>query len=384
MPTITLDHVTRTFDNGRVVAIDDVSLTIEDGEFIFLLGPSGCGKTTLLRLIAGLIEPSSGTIAVDGKDFTRMDPEDRHVGFVFQHFEIFPSMTVYENVSYGLSVRGYSENIVDATTMRALALVKLDDKALAMPASLSTPELQKVGLARAIATRSKILFLDEPLGKLDPKIRKTFRHELRKLVKSLGLTAIQVTHDQEEAMAIADKIIVMRKGRILQAGTPERMYYRPETIFVANFFGETNFLEGFLSDVGPDSCTFHLRLGGPRFNINLPQAHAFKSHVQAIIGYRIEDVELLKLDEGNGEREAPEEDAMPELNTTRGVVKASTFIGPMKRFIVTLVNGDEVHAKHSSKLLIDFPPGEEILVGFHKNPMVFPFPADLRGELLKA
>ncbi|MEX2680664.1 MAG: ABC transporter ATP-binding protein [Candidatus Sigynarchaeota archaeon] len=385
MPKIELVHVSKTFDDGNVVATDDVTLTIEDGSFVFLLGPSGCGKTTLLKLISGLETPTSGKILVGGIDLAKLNPEDRSIGFVFQHFEVFPAMTVFENVAYGLTVRGYDDETIEKVTRETLHLVNLDGRMLAYPRELNTPELQKVGLARAIATRSKILFLDEPLGKLDPKIRKSFRHELRRLIKTLGLTAIQVTHDQEEAMAIGDQIIVMRKGRILQHGSPEDLYYRPSSIFVANFFGETNFLEGFVSEVTCDSCTFHLHLGGPKFQIKLQHGHQLKNHVQAIIGYRVEDVELIPTTRHDGS--AAEEldlEEKPMLNTVKGHVKDAIFIGPMKRFIVDLENGDEIQAKHSSKFMVDIRKGDEILVGFHEYPMVFEYPKDIRAELSKA
>ncbi len=389
MPKIELVHVSKSFDEGKVVATDDVTLSIEDGSFVFLLGPSGCGKTTLLKLIAGLEPPTSGTILVGGADLAKLNPEDRSIGFVFQHFEIFPAMTVFENVAYGLTVRGYDDETIEKITREALHLVSLDGRMLTYPKELSTPELQKVGLARAIATRSKIMFLDEPLGKLDPKIRKSFRHELRRLIKSLGLTAIQVTHDQEEAMAIGDQIIVMRRGKILQHGSPEDLYYRPNSIFVANFFGETNFLEGFVSEVTQESCFFHLHLGGPKFEITLQPGHKLKNHVQAIIGYRIEDVELIKIKQedpagiGAGTDELDLEE-QPRLNTVKGRVRDATFIGPMKRFIIDLENGDEIQAKHSSKFLVDIRKGDDILVGFHENPMVFEYPDDIRAELSKA
>ncbi len=385
MPKIDLVHVSKTFDEGKIVANDDVTLSIEDGSFVFLLGPSGCGKTTLLKLISGLETPTKGTILVGGADLAKLNPEDRSIGFVFQHFEIFPAMTVFENVAYGLTVRGYDDETIEKVAREALHLVNLEGRMLAYPKELSTPDLQKVGLARAIATRSKIMFLDEPLGKLDPKIRKSFRHELRRLIKSLGLTAIQVTHDQEEAMAIGDQIIVMRKGKILQYGSPEDLYYRPGSIFVANFFGETNFLEGFVSAVEPDSCIFHLHLGGPKFEIKLLPGHQLKNYAQAIIGYRIEDVELVQATR----EEHPPVDELdleekPRLNTVKGRIRDAAFIGPMKRFIIDLENGDEIHAKHSSKFLVEINKGDEILVGFHENPMVFEYPKDIRAELSKA
>ena len=386
MPKIQLEHVTKTFDEGKVVASDDVTIEIDDGDLVFLLGPSGCGKTTLLRLLAGLVPPTSGKILIDGKDIGKVNPEDRSIGFVFQAFQIFPSMTVFENVAYGLVVHGYDEDTIEKIVVEALRLVKLEYRMTTYPKELSAPELQKVGLARAIATRSKILFLDEPLGKLDPKIRKSFRHELRRLIKTLGLTAIQVTHDQEEAMSIADRIIVMRKGKIMQYGKPEDMYYNPNSIFVANFFGETNFLEGYASDVQSDSCTFHLHLGGPRMKIQLPAGHDFTNGMEAIIGYRVEDIELIENNEPNaissdGDMEI---EGKPRMNTVKGIIKDTAFIGPMRRFTIQLENGDEIQTKHSSKFLAEFKKDQEVLVGFHERPMLFKYPDDLRYELSKA
>ncbi|MHA1846824.1 MAG: ABC transporter ATP-binding protein, partial [Promethearchaeota archaeon] len=229
---------------------------------------------------------------------------------------------------------------------------------------------------------------DEPLGKLDPGLRAKFRHELRRLIKALGLTAIQVTHDQEEAMAIADKIIVMRKGTILQEGTPEDLYYNPKTIFVANFFGETNFLEGFISNVNETRCTFHLHLGGPKFEINLKPGHALKNHVQVIIAYRIEDVEIFKSKvdyEGPIDASSAFHDIdIPKLNIVSGVIKDLIFVGPLRRFIIELENGDEIHLKQQSKYINEFKIGENVIVGFHENPLVFEYPKDLRNELSKA
>ncbi|MFX0101661.1 MAG: ABC transporter ATP-binding protein [Candidatus Hodarchaeota archaeon] len=385
MPKIELQNVTKMFDDGTVIATDNVNLTIDDGDFIFLLGPSGCGKTTLLRLIAGLIDPSEGTIKVNGKNLAEIEPENRNIGFVFQHFEIFPNMNVFQNVSYGLRVRGYDDEDIVKITLEALSLVNLDGKALQMPHELSIPEEQKVGLARAIATRSKILFLDEPLGKLDPALRLKFRHELRRIIKTLGLTAIQVTHDQEEAMSIGDKIIVMRQGKLLQVGTPEDLYYNPKTIFVANFFGETNFLEGFISNVEENKCVFHLHLGGPRFNVNLLSGHGLKDHIQAIAAYRIEDLEVFEFEEEIFPEDVEyQERDMPLLNKVKGIVNNAIFVGPLRRFIITLENGDEVHAKLSSNFLKEIKEGDEVLVGFHQNPRVFEYPKNLRNELSKA
>ncbi|MEJ2249228.1 MAG: ABC transporter ATP-binding protein, partial [Candidatus Lokiarchaeota archaeon] len=238
--------MTKRFDEGRVLAVDNISLTIEDGDYLFLLGPSGCGKTTTLRMIAGLESPTKGEVLIDGKNMEGIPPEDRDMGFIFQHFEIFNHMTVWENVTFGLEMRGYNDDYIIKQAEKALNVVDLLKYADELPTIFGNPGMQKLGIARAIATGAKILIMDEPLGSLDPKVSKVFRHELRKLVKDLNLTAIHVTHNQEEALAIADKIVLMRGGQILQLGTPYDLYENPNEIFVANFLGETNFLQGFV------------------------------------------------------------------------------------------------------------------------------------------
>ena len=239
MPKIELINVTKTFDEGKVLAVDDISLTIDDGDYIFLLGPSGCGKTTTLRMIAGLEKPTQGQILIDGRDVEGIPPEDRDMGFIFQHFEIFEHLTVWENVTFGLEMRGFAEEYIIEKAEEALNTVGLLEYSEEYPSMFGNPGLQKLGIARAIATGAKIMIMDEPLGSLDPKVSNVFRHELRNLIKDLGLTAIHVTHNQEEAMAIADKIVIMRGGRILQMGTPYQLKSQigsPERVTLEDVF----------------------------------------------------------------------------------------------------------------------------------------------------
>jgi len=265
MPTIELKNVTKTFNEGKVLAVDDISIKIDNGDYIFLIGPTGCGKTTTLRIIAGLEKPTKGKVLIDGKDVKNILPEDRDMGFIFQHFEIFDHLTVWENVTFGLEMRGYTDEYIIDKAEKALETVDLLQYADEYPSIFGNPGLQKLGIARAIATGAKILIMDEPLGSLDPKVSKVFRHELRNLIKDLGLTAIHITHNQEEAMAIADKIIIMRAGRVLQMGTPYELYENPESIFVANFLGETNFLQGFvLKLLENEKMEIWIRLEGPQ------------------------------------------------------------------------------------------------------------------------
>ncbi len=251
MPKVILDNVRKTYDQGRVIAVDDFSVTIKDGEFIAILGPTGCGKTTTLRIIAGLTSLDSGRVFIDNEDVTHKPPHLRGIGFVFQHYEIFPTMTLLENAMFGPLVQGWSRDRAKTAALKALKMVDMVDRAHLYPKGLNAPDLQRTGIARAIATGARLLLMDEPLGALDMKIREESQHELRQLVKSLGLTAIHVTHDQHEAMAIADRIIVMRRGRLQQMGSPKDLYYKPSSIFISNFIGEANYLVGRVFSLGP-------------------------------------------------------------------------------------------------------------------------------------
>jgi len=254
MPKIQLKGVTKRFGK-KILAVDNVSLEIQDKEYFSLIGPSGCGKTTLLRMIAGLIQPTKGEIYIDDTLVNDVPPEDRGIGFVFQTYALFPHMNVFDNVTYGPRVKAWEAKRAASLGRETLEMVKLDKRADAYPHELSGGMMQRVAVARALAAGSKILLLDEPLGALDAKIRNELRYEIKRLVEDLGLTAIHVTHDQAEAMAISDRIAVMKKGRILQVGTPYELYMNPQQIFIANFIGESNFLEGRVIGMEDDKTT---------------------------------------------------------------------------------------------------------------------------------
>jgi len=242
LPAIRLVDVTKHF--GTVTAIDHVSIEIPNGEYVCVLGPTGSGKTTLLRLIAGLASPTSGVIELDGKAVTQISPEDRNAIYVPQQYALFPHLTVRENVAFGPSARGLSREESLRRADEMLQIVKLSHRASALPNELSGGMQQRVALARGLAGRSPLLLLDEPLGALDARLRVALRFELRKLAKELAVTVIHVTHDQQEAMSIADRIAVLRHGRIEQFGSPSQVYDLPASPFLANFVGGANFLEG--------------------------------------------------------------------------------------------------------------------------------------------
>ena len=257
---IELTAITKQF--GNYPALHGIDLSINKGEFIALLGPSGSGKTTLLRLIAGLEVQDGGTVALDGEDVSRRKVADRGVGFVFQHYALFKHMTVAENVGFGLSVRPWrdrpSRAAIRARADELLGLVQLEGLGSRYPAQLSGGQRQRVALARALAIEPRLLLLDEPFGALDARVRKDLRRWLRELHQRLGITSIFVTHDQEEALELADRVVVMNQGRIEQIGTPEEIYMHPATPFVSQFVGETNLLptsEG----VADSSLAAHVR-----------------------------------------------------------------------------------------------------------------------------
>jgi len=238
--TLALSHVTKRF--GNTVALDDISLTIERGEFICFLGPSGCGKTTLLRIIAGLELAEEGTVTLEDRDLSEVPARHRNFGVVFQSYSLFPNMTAARNVGYGLECRGRPRAEIEARAAEMLRIVALSDHAHKLPSQLSGGQQQRVALARALAPDPEVLLLDEPLSALDAKVRESLRLEIRDLQRRLGITTIMVTHDQEEALTMADRIVVMDTGRIAQIGTARELYDRPASRFVAEFIGRMNVL----------------------------------------------------------------------------------------------------------------------------------------------
>jgi spermidine/putrescine transport system ATP-binding protein len=252
---IDIEGVSKSFAtkaHGAFMALDQVSFRILDKEFFTLLGPSGCGKTTLLRLIGGFETPTSGTLRIDGKEMAAVPPQGRPVNTVFQSYALFPHMTVAENVAFGLEMLKVGRGDIEARVRQALAMVRLDDFAQRYPRQLSGGQQQRVALARALAPRPKVLLLDEPLSALDLKLRKEMQSELKRLQRETGITFVLVTHDQEEALAMSDRIAVMSAGHVLQVGGPHEIYDNPANRFVADFIGESNVLPGALLGRSPE------------------------------------------------------------------------------------------------------------------------------------
>ena len=257
MPEVSLQRITMRF--GKVLAVDEVDLTIADGEYVTILGPSGCGKTTLIRVIAGILEPTQGEVYIGGKSMKGVPIEERDLGYVFQNIALFPHMTVKMNAAYGPTVKDLPIEERESIARKYLEMVKLLDKMGMFPSELCGGEQQKASLARALATGAKLLLLDEPLSALDARVRVDLRYELRRIAKNLGLTVVHVTHDQEEAMSVSDRIVVMRAGGIVESGTPEQLYTRPRDVFTANFVGETNLLEGWVKERNDGGSMIELR-----------------------------------------------------------------------------------------------------------------------------
>ncbi len=313
MPFLELRGLRRVF--GTVPALDGIDLSLEQGEFVSLLGPSGCGKTTALRLVAGFDHPTSGTIVVDGTDLTRTPPNRRDMGMVFQAYSLFPNMTARQNVEFGLKIRGQAKHARSDRVGELLELVGLAHARDRFPHQLSGGMQQRVALARALAIRPRVLLLDEPLSALDAKVRVQLREEIRRIQLELGITALYVTHDQEEALSISDRVAVLHAGRIDQVGTPSQMYGSPATPFVAEFIGTMNRLEATIVD-GASGAVDHV---GVRLQVE--EARGRRTGERVLVLIRPELLTLTASANGAG----------PEGNLLSGDVITHTFLGPITR-----------------------------------------------------
>ena len=303
MSEIELAGVGKRF--GPVIAVEDVDLRVNEGELVTILGPSGSGKTTLLTMIAGLADPTSGRIRIGGRDVTFLPPARRNVGLVFQSYALFPHMTVEGNIAFPLSVRGLGRDAIRTKVEEALRLVRLEGYQARRPAQLSGGQQQRVALARAFVFEPEILLLDEPLGALDRKLREQVQVELRHLQRSLGITTVLVTHDQEEALSLSDRIMVLDEGRVQQIGTPEEVYGRPANRFVADFLGTANIFEGTPERAG-DGWSIRLD-GGERVTAAPPDGGAVNGRAAVVVR-----PERIRLGDGagGGGLEAEVEDAI--------------------------------------------------------------------------
>jgi len=305
---------------GELVAVEDFNLGADRGEFVSFLGPSGCGKTTTLRMIAGFEQPTSGSIVVDGKEITRQPPNRRNVGMVFQSYALFPNMTIADNIGFGLKVRKTPRHALGPRVAELLELIHLPDKGGRYPYQLSGGQQQRVALARALAFEPQVLLLDEPLSALDAKIRVALRKEIRSIQRQLGITTVYVTHDQEEALSLSDRVVVMSEGRIEQIGTPAEIYNFPATPFVASFVGTLNLVA---------ARVIEARTG--RLSVAGQEVRAAKPIVEAGDGGTVTFAlrpESIELGEAGG------------ANRLRGTIEDTSFLGSIVRIRV-LVGADE-------------------------------------------
>ncbi len=355
-------HITKRF--GPVTAVDDVSLTIEEGEFFALLGPSGCGKTTLLRMLAGFEMPTRGSILIDGKDITRAPPNARPVNMVFQSYAVFPHLDVMRNIEYGLRMEGAGTAERRERAEAALAMVQLEGYGDRMPDQLSGGQRQRVALARAIVKRPRVLLLDEPLSALDAKLREELRFELSALQDKLGITFVMVTHDQDEALALATRCAVMHKGSLMQVATPADLYEFPASRLVADFIGSVNLFEGRVEVDESDHAVIDL----PEVGVKawLDHGTGASGTVQIWLALRPEKVELHKRANGSG---PPTMEGTPAgHNVLKGTILDIAYLGSESVYDVRLEGGKRVRVIRPNLTRWDqedFTWDEEVWLGWH-------------------
>jgi spermidine/putrescine transport system ATP-binding protein len=342
---IVLEGLTKRF--GDTVAVRDVDLVIESGEFFSLLGPSGCGKTTTLRLLAGFEDPSSGRITLDGRDVTWESPLRRNVNMVFQSYALFPHMTAYENVGFGLRIRRVPKREIDARVREALEVVRMSDYANRRPSQLSGGQQQRVAVARALVMQPAAVLLDEPLGALDLKLRKEMQAELRHIHARTGMTFVYVTHDQEEAMAMSDRIAVMNGGVVEQVATPRDLYEHPASPFVAGFVGNSSSIT-VRSAVEQDGAVIADMGADGRIVVDAKAAGG-RRHFRLVL--RPEKMSVCRAPSGTAD------------SFTRGTVIEAVYLGEMMQFTVDLVTGDRVVVRELNDGYVLLPKvGEQVTV----------------------
>jgi spermidine/putrescine ABC transporter ATP-binding subunit len=345
---VSLADISKRFEHqvkGQVYAVRSVSISIAPGELLTLLGPSGCGKTTTLRMVAGFEQPDAGRIVIGERDVTHLMANERNIGFVFQNYALFPHLSVFENVAYGLRIQRQSQAEIARAVGEVLRLVGLGGFERQQPHQLSGGEQQRVALARAIVFRPRVLLFDEPLSNLDAKLRVQMRDEIRELQKRLGITTIYVTHDQEEAMAISDRIAVMDRGEIVQVGSAEALYHTPSSVFVARFIGNTNLLTGRVTGVRHDGM--EIEVAGRALRIASPASKVSPGDTVRLVVRP----EIITIRQATGDG-------------FRGTVQSRVFLGEKADYRVDL--GDQVLqvTSYGPRHALAFQPGDEVALDF--------------------
>ena len=346
-----LERVTKRF--GDTLAVNDISLLIEGGEFFSLLGPSGCGKTTTLSMIGGFEEPTAGRISLGGQDVSRLPAYRRDVNTVFQSYALFPHLNVFENVAFGLRRRRVAKREIKGRVSEMLELVDLAGYERRKPGQMSGGQAQRVALARALVNHPKLLLLDEPLGALDLKLRKQMQLELKRIQSEVGITFLYVTHDQEEAMVMSDRLAVMSDGRIEQVGSPEDVYDRPATRFVAGFLGASNLIEGVVTERAGAQATVTLGSGE---RVQVPSDRLPDGATEVLVGVRPEKIQLRGADGGRD----------PGWNAIPGTVALRTYIGVSHQFSIDGPGGHLLTVYAQNNGADDLPaPGDRVQVAWH-------------------
>ncbi len=364
MPEIELKDIAKYF--GKVKAADGIDLHIKSGEYVTILGPSGCGKTTLVKILSGIWEPTRGDCYIDGKKVTGIPTYERDLGYIFQNIALFPHMTVWQNANYAPIVKDLEPEEGQRITQENLQLVNMLKRKGFKPFEISGGEMQKVGIARALCSGSKLLILDEPLSALDARVRLDLRYEIKRLVKRKGLTAIHVTHDQEEAMSTSDRIVLMRAGKIVEIDTPENLYNNPKNLFTANFIGEANFIEASIVKCNGKICQAEARNRQYLEFLNLEGR--FKSGDGIVIMVRPENLSISHKE---------------KKHSLEGRILDKIFMGSFMRYRIKLATFDIVLVEVPEADDKTFNIGDKVNVKFRpKKLLIYPQPMGGLTEVL--
>ena len=364
MPEIVMKDIAKYF--GKVKAADGINLHIKSGEYVTVLGPSGCGKTTLVKILSGIWEPTRGDCFIDGKKVTGIPTYERDLGYIFQNIALFPHMTVWQNANYAPIVKDLEPEEGQRITQENLQLVNMLKRKGFKPFEISGGEMQKVGIARALCSGSKLLILDEPLSALDARVRLDLRYEIKRLVKRKGLTAIHVTHDQEEAMSTSDRIVLMRAGKIVEVDTPENLYNNPKNLFTANFIGEANFIEASIQSCNGKICQAEAR--NRQYLEFLNKDERFKPGDGIVIMVRPENLSISHKE---------------KKHSLKGRILDKIFMGSFMRYRIRLATDDLVLVEVPEADDKTFNIGDKVNVKFRPNKLlIYPQPRGGLTEVL--